>query len=460
MSVHTNPPAAISFSQIQTEFTGSSLSSWYRGGSLVPNTGTNASIPSSGSISLSQFYGAAKTLPYTPKIYSFTTVGTTSVTVPAGMTSIAILMCGGGGGGGSGSYDQGKWDGGGGGGGGGVLYVPSFPVGAGQVLKITVGAGGTGGLGYAGNDGGSSSIVDGNGTTYYIAPGGGGGGGGRYNNPTVAAAAGLPRFARSGYPGGSGGGANGTDYNIQGAFGGQGFYTYPGYINAIYGNNGGCSMNNGFAGGGGGAGTTTNNSNQISVVINQNNGFPNSGAPTAVGAWPNNSTSNPYKVLVNNGLINPWTGVNNGGANYFIGNTGNPPPSYILSALNGQGQGQNGYISGYGTSGYLGLGFSGAGGDAITLSLGGTNYTMGAGGGGGGSYQMGGTSVQDYYCPSGGGNGPGGSGGGGAGGGGGTAGNGVNGTGYGSGGGGAGGKYPATAASGGSGSAGAVFIYG
>jgi hypothetical protein len=36
------------------------LSSYYRGGSLVPNIGKNAAIPTSGQISLSQFYGAGQ----------------------------------------------------------------------------------------------------------------------------------------------------------------------------------------------------------------------------------------------------------------------------------------------------------------------------------------------------------------------------------------------------------------
>jgi hypothetical protein len=53
---------AISIGNLATEFGGStphSLSEYYRGGGLVPNTGTNANVPTSGQISLSQFYGAA-----------------------------------------------------------------------------------------------------------------------------------------------------------------------------------------------------------------------------------------------------------------------------------------------------------------------------------------------------------------------------------------------------------------
>lgn len=52
----------ISIGDLKTEFgdTGSSsLSEFYRGGSLVPNTGTNAGVPTSGEIKLSDFYGAS-----------------------------------------------------------------------------------------------------------------------------------------------------------------------------------------------------------------------------------------------------------------------------------------------------------------------------------------------------------------------------------------------------------------
>jgi hypothetical protein len=51
---------SISLSQIRTEFGGSTptnLSSYYRGGAYVPSTAT--SVPTSGAISLSQFYGAS-----------------------------------------------------------------------------------------------------------------------------------------------------------------------------------------------------------------------------------------------------------------------------------------------------------------------------------------------------------------------------------------------------------------
>lgn len=57
---------AISLSDLQTEFGGSnpiSLSEYYRGGAYVPDTPTNSGVPTSGAISLSDFYGAADSLP-------------------------------------------------------------------------------------------------------------------------------------------------------------------------------------------------------------------------------------------------------------------------------------------------------------------------------------------------------------------------------------------------------------
>ena len=52
----------IALSQLQTEFGGSNpigLSEYYRGGLLVPNTAANGNIPISGTISMTNFYGAS-----------------------------------------------------------------------------------------------------------------------------------------------------------------------------------------------------------------------------------------------------------------------------------------------------------------------------------------------------------------------------------------------------------------
>lgn len=65
----------ISISDIAAEFGGSaphSLSEYYRGGGLVPDTGTNSGVPTSGAISLSDFYGAEASADVTPNALSWT----------------------------------------------------------------------------------------------------------------------------------------------------------------------------------------------------------------------------------------------------------------------------------------------------------------------------------------------------------------------------------------------------
>ena len=60
MVLQGSPP--ISLSDIRGEFGGTapdSLSEYYRGGSFVPDTATNAGIPTSGSISLLDFLGGS-----------------------------------------------------------------------------------------------------------------------------------------------------------------------------------------------------------------------------------------------------------------------------------------------------------------------------------------------------------------------------------------------------------------
>lgn len=53
---------AISLEDLQTEFGGSNpigIEEYYRGGGLVPDSTTNAGVPTSGAISLEDFYGAS-----------------------------------------------------------------------------------------------------------------------------------------------------------------------------------------------------------------------------------------------------------------------------------------------------------------------------------------------------------------------------------------------------------------
>ena len=172
-----------------------------------------------------------------PVVQSFTTVGTTSWTVPAGVTSVEYLSVGGGGGGGGG------WDtGGGGGGGGGMVLQNTLAVTPGAIASIVVGAGGDGGTSSGtnwppssapadrtasnGSDGSSSSVVV-NATTITALGGGkgyipgsnpsggslGSGGAGSTNSTASTGGDGGQR------PGGGGGGGGYTTTGTNGTLG-------------------------------------------------------------------------------------------------------------------------------------------------------------------------------------------------------------------------------------------------
>jgi uncharacterized protein (TIGR02145 family) len=158
---------------------------------------------------------------------SFTSTGTTTWTVPVGVTSIDIVVIGGGGG-------QATNNGGNGGKVSATLNVTS-----GQVLDLVIGGGGLASQGWGGGGGGASSINAG--TANQIIAGGGGG------------------SARSGGAGGNGGspnGANGVDASGQGGRGGaSGIGGAGGILGGGGTSNGGAGGNgNGGAGGGGALG--------------------------------------------------------------------------------------------------------------------------------------------------------------------------------------------------------------
>ena len=136
-------------------------------------------------------------------LVDFTTVGSTTWSVPSGITVINAMLLGGGGGGGGAAFENGTSNGdtsgGGGGGGGGILllqnintaYLSTYS----KSLPLTIGAGGSGG---AAISTGSNSINAGNagsvgGTTYlagFAASGGGGGSPGITNAGNVQSAGG------------------------------------------------------------------------------------------------------------------------------------------------------------------------------------------------------------------------------------------------------------------------------
>jgi hypothetical protein len=135
-----------------------------------------------------------------------TTTGSCLWTVPTGVTSIDAFVVGGGGGGSA--------DGGGGGGGGAYQPISGYLVAAGDVITMTVGAGGSAGIwggNATGTSGGVSSLSK-NGSPFATANGGSGGGGG----PSGAIGAGGT--STTGFAGGAGGSAS----TIGGTFGGVG----------------------------------------------------------------------------------------------------------------------------------------------------------------------------------------------------------------------------------------------
>lgn len=77
---------ALSLSDIQTEFGGSnpiSLNEYYAGGGLVPSgtTGTNGAVPSSGAISINNFYGTSNVvIAITDQFVSVVSGGTSAAT--------------------------------------------------------------------------------------------------------------------------------------------------------------------------------------------------------------------------------------------------------------------------------------------------------------------------------------------------------------------------------------------
>lgn len=228
---------------------------------------------------------------------TYTTQGTDTYVVPAGVTSLTLKMWGAGGGGGGGGNSQP-----GGAGGGGGFTTSTISVTPGETLTVYVGGGGAGGVfnsggndaGGGGGGGGFTSVYRSS-TALAIAAGGGGGGGGRQaiaggaggagggttgiaganvatNNgggggggtPTVGGAAGAAiTGANQGTAGGSltgglgGDGRNGAGADGSGAIGGLTGGGAGGIANVTNTRAGGGGGGSGFYGGGGGTATTS-----------------------------------------------------------------------------------------------------------------------------------------------------------------------------------------------------------
>jgi hypothetical protein len=143
-------------------------------------------------------------------------------TVPAGVTSVKVLVVAGGGGGGSSNSIRT----GGAGGGGGVAVAPNYAVTPGANVVVITGAGGFGANCGNGNKGGNSTFGSigtyggGGGSGCVAAEGiGGSGGGGHFRAGGRSNIYSVPAGV-TGY--GNAGGAAGTDYNTGGGGGGGG----------------------------------------------------------------------------------------------------------------------------------------------------------------------------------------------------------------------------------------------
>lgn len=85
----------ISLLDIKTEFGGDgALTSYYRGGAYVPNTATNAGVPTSGSIGLTHFYGASASAPFSASRTPSSLSGTRADSGPISRT-ITVTASGG-----------------------------------------------------------------------------------------------------------------------------------------------------------------------------------------------------------------------------------------------------------------------------------------------------------------------------------------------------------------------------
>jgi hypothetical protein len=199
---------------------------------------------------------------------SYTTVGSSTFTPPANVTSVSYLVVAGGGGGGSYAYP-------GGGGAGGVLYGTQTVV-PGTVYNITVGGGGAGGIypsTYNGSNGSNSTfgsltaVGGGYGASSATTGGNGGsGGGGKGNASTNLGGTGTSGQGSNGGTGGSdgatwangggGGGATAVGGNATSGAAGNGGagYTWPVTSTTYGGGGGGGGTGSEGSGGSGGGG--------------------------------------------------------------------------------------------------------------------------------------------------------------------------------------------------------------
>ncbi|MGE0267025.1 MAG: LamG-like jellyroll fold domain-containing protein [Candidatus Omnitrophota bacterium] len=280
----------------------------------------------------------------------FNSAGSSSWSVPQGVTSVSVKAWGGGGGGGGGGTNASSTGGSGGGAGfsGATLVVTPA-----ESLTITVGGGGgqgdfsTGGSGANSGDGGGGggrSGVARGGTQLLIAPGGGGGGGGDNSSVTP------------GGNGGPGGGSSGTAGSASGSSGGGG---------------GGTTV------AGGAAGTGGNNTGTAGAALSGGAGADGRSGQGADGSKGNGGTIGGASGGNGDANANGYGGGGGGGAGRFGGGGGSG--SLASNAGGGGGGGGSSLLTGSSTSTTAGSGTSaGNNGDADYAGSAGQGGTGGA----------------------------------------------------------------------------------
>jgi hypothetical protein len=280
----------------------------------------------------------------------FTSVGTTTWTVPVGVSTITAICVGGGGGGGGHNSSEG----GGGGGGGGLSFGSTISVTPGDVLYIRVGSGGTGGISTtsfsggtagAGSTGQSSYIKTGShsGTSLLEAFGGTGGQGGENGETYPSPGVGGTFGGTSSTNGGNGGigGRGGSSYS--GGGGGAGGYTGVGGTGArSSGTNASDRSTSGLGGGGGGGGNS-----QGSLVVSTYSEILNSGGGVGIyGSGANGSGGNYTSGYDNRGGGGGSSGATGGSSGGLYGGGGGTRPESTLGInyVRNGGQGGQGAV--------------------------------------------------------------------------------------------------------------------
>jgi hypothetical protein len=275
------------------------------------NVRTLAGVASGVIVMPTNFYGKSNIIPFTA--IEYTTAGSYTFTVPAGVTAISAVCVGGGSSGPSGFAPNG-----GGGGGGGLSYSNNISVTPGESLNIVVGVGGAG-VPDGFNPGGLSSISRGA-TTLLLAAGGNGRTGGQ-------ASAGIGDVKNSGgscalQTTGRGGGGGAAGYSGPGGSGG--FGSAPPTAGSGGGGGGGFGTN-GTGGGGGGVGLIVEGASGAAGTSTSVGGKGGSGGA-------NGTTDDPVGGLYGGGGSregdSPYGfGGANGGVRIIYGGTGKSYPN-------------------------------------------------------------------------------------------------------------------------------------